>query len=349
LYDEDSGLLNNPSSRAVNVTAYFISGVNMTETFEVNGTYSYGSNYQPLYFKFHLVNTREYWLCQDETTATIYIFNATTTVYTISFVDLAGALDDNPIVEAQRHINGTSHTIEKRKVDIEDKILMALKNGEKYTITLRDGSSHTYGDLLMTSTTTVTLTLKGIEFPKETLMTYKYVRTYGVRAFGTPNGNITITYQDTLKITNQVDIYINYKNGTNAYTGAETADSFNHIWTSALNNTDYQVVLSINHSRYGVYPWKQYFPRTFSDNPWGLGFLGSLPFDTAIIIPSLLILFAAGCFSQINGEVGAFMAVVIAAALAYIGYITIGPSALVVAFTLAVIMAILYAKRRIQT
>lgn len=349
VYDEDTGLFN---PIGCNVTAYYIDGT-VTETFLVNGSYLYESESLLQYFNFNLTNTRQYWLGSTETSGDIHIFEVfddSTTVYTIAFLDLAGALEDYPFVEAQRYVNGTLYTVEKRKVDVDKKIVMALKNGEKYTIVIQDGSSYTFGDLLMTSTTTITLTLKGVDFPKETLLTYKYVRIYGTRAWGVAGtGNITITYQDTLELTTSVKIDINYKNGTNAYTHTETDDSFNHVWASALNNTDYAVVCTITHERYGSYSWKQYFPRTFSDAPWGLDWLGtSLPFATSTIIPMFLILFVAGCFSQINAEVGAFSAVVTALILTYMGWINIPAGALVTAFSLVILMAIIYSKRRVQ-
>lgn len=341
LFDETTG---DPTG-AVNVTAHFQAGAE-PEIFEVNGNFAYGSYIKPIHFLFNLTNDREYWLSDDEDTATIYIFDDSTTTYTITFFDLAGILVDVPYVEARRYVNATLRTVEKRKVDVEDKIVMNLVNGIFYTLVITDGSSYTYGDLLMTSTTTVSLTLKGIEFPKETLLTYKNVRVYGERAFDNPTGNISITYEDLLLQTNSVYISIDYRNGTNAYNATEVVDSFVHTWTSASNNTDYAVVCTINHTRYGVYDWKQYFPALLDSLDWGLDFLGSLPFDTAYILPSLLIVFAAGCFSVLNAEVGAFLATIVAIILAYAGWLPIPAATLIVAFTLSILMALAYAKRR---
>ena len=349
VFDETTGVLKSESERAVNVTSYFIEGVS-SETFEVNGSLTFHIIPYPLYFHFDLgSNDREYWLSEDEG-RNIYIFDATLTTYTISFLDLAGVLKSNPFVEAQRLINGTLMTVEKRKVDIENKIQFSLVQGRTYNIIIQNGESYTFGDLLMTSTTSVQLTIKGIVFTKETLMTYKYVRIYGIRVFGTPNGSITIIYQDTLNMTSSVAIYIKYKNGTNVYTATEYTGSFSHEWSNALNNTDYRVVCTITHGRYGVYSWKQYFPLHLSTMPWSLDWFGtSLPFNTAYIIPAILILFAGGCFSRINAEVGAFSMVIVAIIMAYMGWLPIPGSILVVAFTLAILMALIYAKRVVQT
>ena len=347
-YDEDTGDLYSVGTRTVNITAYFTN--QEPERFELNGTYWYGSAYQPLYFLMNTSVNRQYWTSEGENEETIKVYDCDLTAYTISFLDLAGVLDEYPIVTASRYIGGNLTVVEKRKVDIESKVVMALKNGEKYTIQIMDGSTWTFGDLAMTNIVTIQLTLKGIAFPKETLMTSKYVRIYGLRVFDTPNGTITITYQDTLNMTNSVDIYINYKNGTNVYHAQETSDSFNHEWSNAVNDTDYAVVCTIDHERYGVYTWKNYYPREgFSSMPFGLDFLGSLPFATAYIIPAFFIVFAGGCFSAINKELGAFSMVVVAVLLAYMGWIPISGATLMVAFALVVLMGLVAAKRRVET
>jgi len=210
-----------------------------------------------------------------------------------------------------------------------------------------------FGDYLFTSTTTIELTLKGIEFPKETLLTYKYVRIYATRAFtkifGEWHNYIQIVYEDTLEMTTSVAIYFNYKNGSNAYNTTLYTDSFDLVFDGD-NKTDYRVVANIVHEKYGSYTWKQYFPKSMTDNPWGLDWFGtSLPFPTEYIIPFFLIVFVGGCFTVINAEVGAFMMVVAAVIVCYMWALPISSSALIVSFTLAILMAIIYAKRKVQT
>lgn len=347
-YSEDTGEIYPPSTRAVNITAYFTD--HNPETFELNATYYYGSAYQPLYFSFNTTKNRQYWLGKDENEATIYVYDTDLTTYTIGFYDLAGLLDDYPFVDASRYITGNLTVVEKRKVDVEKKVVMALKNGERYTIKVHDGSTYTFGDLTVTATTTIQLTLKGLDFPKETLLTYKNVRIYGTRVWDpSGTGSISITYEDLLNKTTSVKIDINYRNGTNAYTTTKTDDSFVQAWLSAKNDTDYAVVCTITHEKYGVWEWKQYFPKSLSTAPWGLDFLGSLPFATSIILPGILICFVAGAFSQINAEVGAFMAVVTAIILTYMGWINISAGYLITALSLTILMALIYSKRRVQT
>jgi len=348
VFNETTGF---PTGTTCNVTAHFIG--NLTDSFLVNGSYTYYPASTPLFFVFELgTYDREWWVGELET-STIYIFTEEPNLmltYTVAFLDFGGVLDDYPIVEARRLINGTYHVVDKRQVDEEQKIIFNLMNGQKYQICLRNGASHTFGDLQLTDTTSIQLILKAVDFPKDTLRVYRYVRIYAEREWGIPNGNISITYQDTLELTNSVDIYINYRNGTNAYNATEVTDSFVHTWTSASNTTDYAVVCEIDHARYGVYEWRQWLPQNIgSTPPWGLEFLGNLPFDSYVIIPSLIILIVAGVFSQINAEVGAFLAVIMGAFFTLMGWLPIPSGSLITAFCFAVLMALVYSKRRVST
>lgn len=347
VYEEESG---DWLGTAVNVTVYFTT-IEGAFTFEVNGAYVYRCYQKPEYFRFNTTSPREYWLSDTEDTATIYIFDDTRIEYALSFLDFAGVLDDAPYVEAKFNINGSKHIVEKRKVDATKAVVMNLVSGRRYEIHIRDGdSSYTYGDLYMPSTTTtLQLTLKGLEFPQNIILGYRYMRIYGTRVADNPIGNITITYEDTLDETTSVTFYIKYNNGTNAYNATETANSFQHIWTSAVNDTDYYLVATITHQTLGTITWKQYFPKYFSEPPWSLTFLGTLPFASSTLIPALIIIFVAGCFSVINAEVGAFFATVTAIILTYFGWISIPIGSLVTAFCFALLMAIIYSKRTVQT
>lgn len=349
ILDEDTGLLVPLSERAVNVTAYFAAVAN--EQFEVNGSYLYEPSLTPLYFRFELSTPREYWVSEQDHPIwqEIWIFNTTLTTYYIEFIDLAGTLDDYSYVTAQRKVNGSLTPVEKRKVDVNNRVTMNLKQAEKYTIVIQDGATYTFGDLTMTTDTNPQLTLKGIEFPKETLLTYKYVRIYGERGFSTPTGSIKIIYQDTLAQTENVTLYFRYENGTTVHTYSTSADEFSYNWTSAVNNTNYLVQADITHTKYGSYPWRQLFPSTsLTTNPWALDFLGSLAFNVNMLIPILIIAFVGGCFSVIDAELGAFMMVIAAIIVVYMWGIPIGSGTLIVAFTLAILMAIIYAKRKVE-
>lgn len=344
LFNETTGLM---EAIGVNVTAHFTTGVNITQTFEVNGTYNFGASVKPQYFTFDLTNNREYWLSEDETSAIIYIFDDDTTTYTISFLDLAGTLDEYSFVSAKRYINGTSHTVEKRKVDVEKKIIMNLVDGRKYDIVVSNGASYVFGDLLMTSVQNVQLTLKGLEFPERIILGYKYVRVYATRNMtsGTP---ITIFYEDTLDQTTWVETKVYFQsNNSVAWTNTTTASTFIAYWHGSDNVTDYWCEVTINHAKFGIMTYRQVLPRVFSGNPWGLPFLGILPFNTNLLIPAFILLCVFGVFSALNVVVGLFAGVSMATILAYIGWVPIGPEVLILAWAFVIITALAYGKRRV--
>ncbi len=345
VYDETTGLL---TDQNCTVTVYFAEAQPNYE-FTFNVSHYYVPPYQVRYFHFELgAYDREYWVEPDEYISAIYVFNDTLTGYTINFLDFCGALQTSPYVTAQFYINGTLMTMDKRKVDAQGSITISLVNTRKYVIKLSgSGTTYTWGDLLMTDQLTIQLVLKAILFPKETLLTYRYLRVYAFRELNTPTGTITTYYEDTKAATTSVAIYINYKNGTNAFNITETAHSFSLAWSNAANDTDYQIVAEISHELYGDMTWKQYLPRGMSEAPWSLAFLGvSFPFESAYLLPALLIVFVAGCFSVLNAEVAAILTVITAIILTYMGWIPISTGSLVTAFAFAILMGLSYAKRR---
>ncbi len=348
------GLYNETTSylllTGVNVTIYFANGTR--ETINVNGTYAYPSLPKPEYFRFDLAanNDREYWLADSESFADIYIFTDGTNVYDIKFLDLSGALDTYQFVSAKRYVNGTLMAIDKRKVDIEDKVQMALIEGYIYTLILENSASYTYGEFLPTSDTTVELTLTGLEFPQETLLGYTTVYNTISRVHNTPNGTITVYYNDTASETTSVFIEITLQNGVQVYNATEVAQIFTHNWNNALNNTDYRVELTITHTVYGTVEKIMSLPGLVNmaggAAPWSLAFLGNFPFASSSLIPILLILFAAGLFSVVNAPFGALIAVIMAGIFTYWGWLELSQATLITAFALVILFGISYAKRR---
>ena len=343
VYDEDTGLLKGASERAVNVTAYFEGA--FTETFEVNGTYKYMPLMRPLYFYMNVSNPRQYWL-SIENRKTIYIFDTSTTTYVINFLDLAGVLDENPYVEAKRYINGTLHIVEKRKVDVERKVVMNLKNGEKYTLTIEDGTSYTFGDLTMTDDTTVRLTLKGVDFPPDFALAYKYVRAYAYRE----NTTIVTTYEDTKFDTYMVEIWIKFENGTVAYYQNYTdTNSFVDEWNGADPTLDYYELCQIMHNQFGVLDFATSLPAGWGGSPFNLDILGFLPFGvvTSAIIPAVLIIGATLLFSSLTVGVGGIFMCAIASFVTAVGWYPIDPSTLVICWIIAILLGIVQARKRL--
>ena len=334
---------------SVYVTAFYTVAGRSPERFLVAGQYGYNTSVQPQYFHFELGDyDREYWLAPNENDINIYILNSTFTQYTINFLDSAGVLNDYPFVAAKGYINGSLVTLQKEQVDSVGNINLNLVNGFKYTLTLDSGSSEiTFGDVVMTSATGVQLILKAIYFPKETLLTYRYMHIYPIR-----NGtDITINFEDTQNNTSNVDLSIVDSDGAEQYSSTQSSQTFSVTWSSAVANESYTVSASVNHTVYGVLDYSWYLVGTldFDAEPFSLAFLGEIPnVNTAYLIPALLALFAAACFSVLSLEVGILAFLCVATIERMFNWLPIPMGLLVAGWALGLLAVLMLARRRIN-
>jgi len=344
LYDETDGTRDG----AVSVTVHF-SGLS-SESISVDGTYIYTEDTKPEYFVFDLVdNDREYWLDTTENTGTtIHIFNASTTVYTITFIDLSGVLGTYSFVSARRQVNATTYTIEKRQADSNNKVVMSLISGSYYDLRIEDSTTVDYGREYFGSDVTVEIVLSGMEFPPTIVEGYKYVRIWAYRDADDAS-ILRVNYEDLQTETNNVSITYYYIDGTSAYETYSTSDSFISSWSTADENTTYYVVAEIDRDT-GPMEYRQVLARTWGrTNPWSLDFLWpSAPFSTDILIPALIVLCVAGVFSSLNVPIGALAAVATSIVLWWIWGLSIPEEALLIALVMALLLGFQYAKRRVQ-
>lgn len=269
-------------------------------------------------------------------------------LYTFEVNNFAGLT--NTYLESVINVGGYNRIVERQSCNVINLIPFYMIFSHHYTLRLiSDQGSYTWGDFIALSDTAISLTVRGVDFPKETLYKFKYVRVYGLRIFANPYGNISIIYEDLLTMTNSVTIYINYLNGTNAYNATEYSNAFVHEWLSAKNNTDYCARIVIDHSRYGVYEWKQLFTRTNTVNPWDLGWLGKTQFDSSTLIAVLIVIFSGGCFSMVNPEIGAFAACATATILRFMGWLPVPIELLIGAWAFTIIFAVVMARVRVRT
>ena len=335
----------------VTVTAHYADDTDIPDySFILNGGWVYPPDYSVQYFEFLFDDgtTRQYWIDPSEIITDLYVFKATDpTSYVINFLDYTGVLQTYPYVTIKASVNGTLYTVEKRKVDEQNSIGANLILGEKYQLVIgNDEYSFVYGDMLATATTGVQLILRGVDFPKETLLMFKNVVLYGLRDFS--SSSISFYYADSLNATTSVNVVFTDSLGTVAYNQTFTADYVNLNWTSAVNATSYQLDVSVVHEEYGDFTWSQYFTNEAGEGPaiFDFSFLGTWTVDMTYLFPAILILFVAACFSALNAEVGAVLTVIVAALLTWIGWIPIPAGFLVAALALAILMALVYNKRR---
>lgn len=345
-YDEDSGLFNGETAT---VTVYYSTDF-YSENFTLDESYTFNTLLVPQFFRIYTTGgTREYWLHPSQDTATIYVStSASLTSYTVEFRDLSGILTSYPYVEVYRVIGGSSRIVERRKVDKENKVMVSLKMGERYTLKLSDGlsSSVTYGDVLFTSTTSLTLSVKGTEFPDTIVQGYMYVRVYATRDMSA--GTVTVNYADLMEKTTSVTIYVYFMdNDSIATSDTETASSFVYNWLNADNSTDYYCVVTISHQQFGNMHYRQILPRLFGENPWGMPFLGSLPFNTNLLIPTFMAFAIIGVFSRLSLAAGCIVAPATFTLFSYLGWLPISLSVQVIIWALGVMLAIVVAREKV--
>jgi hypothetical protein len=338
-YDEETGYLLDEN---VTVDIFYDTGGYPVYSYDFNGSWVFPVSPQALYFRFTFEDnsTREYWVDPSEDVLPVYIFKGDTTDYVINFLDTTGILKDYPYVTAKRYVNGTLHTIEKRKVDEYNSVLMSLVYGRTYVITLgSEENTYTFGDLTTTATTGIQLILRGVDFPRGSLIQTD-IRMYGVR----DNTTITVAYSDASEATVNVTLTFYDSSLTSVYSVTFTNNSFTLVWSSAESDMSYMVMATINHDTYEQQTWKQYFPAVGSAEGFDWSFLGDWGFDSTMIIPAFIIIFAAGCFSKVNAYVGAVLMCVTALILTWIGWIVIPVGLLVAGFALAILMGLVYVK-----
>jgi hypothetical protein len=348
----------------VTVRAYPYIGVTF-DTFQFNSTnspYIWNLSYVPIYFTYEwnltTLQHREYWLSSNDNTNwtgtgqnyRCFFSTEDQTTYILSFLDYAGLLGTYPYIKISD--GGTYNTVEKRLVDAQNTVSVSLVPGKTYDIWLSGATDYFYGTITPTYVTGIQLVVRDIDFTsleaKKQLLLYQYVHAYAQRDFLNPTGAITVSYEDLTSKTTSVLVTIT-NNGTTVYSGTFTAQTFSYTWNSAVNATSYEVTVAVNHQTFGLFDFKQYLLGEYqkADEPFSLAFLGSsMGISTAMLIPALLIIFVAGCFSELTSEVAAILTVIVAIVLTSLGWIDIGQGAIISTLALAVMSGIVAMKRR---
>lgn len=347
-----------------NVTAHFSSGTGADESFLVNHAYIYNTTNTVRYFSYEYnfsgnIQHREYWLDPTEVNQPFMLWlafspYATNHDYTISFLDYTGQLQTYPYIEIINVGFGSYYT-EKKLIDVQTIVVANLREGGRYQIRYTDGTTvKIFGEITTTATIGIQLVVRGVDFTsdaaKKQLLLYQYVHAYAQRDFLNPIGAITVSYEDLTSQTTSVTITIT-DNGTTVYNTVYTSQTFSDTWNSAVNSTSYEVTISVVHATFGSFHFNQYLLGEYqkASDPFSLAFLGSsMGISTAVLLPALLIIFVAGCFSELTSETAAILTVIIAIILSALGWINIGQGAIISALALAVMSGIIAAKRRMN-
>lgn len=333
--------------------------------FNITGSASNTTNVDlttALYFDFLVIDNsttpfttyhHQYWITPSDSTMTEYkvFFDHNDAQYVINFLDMVGRLQTYPYIMATANIGGIVFPIEKRPVDVQNSVNFMLTVGSRYNITYSDGTTIVpYGELAATAITGIQLIIRGVDFPKTSLLLSDFVHAYALRDFLNPTGAITVSYEDTSNNTDNVNVLI-----TNATSGLTVLDldfpsnnTFVYTWASAVNATNYQVLVNVTHSTFGELIFRQYLlgENSVASSPFDLSFLGSVGFNTAWFLPALLIVFVAGCFSELTSEAAAILTVIVAIILVWMGWLSISSGIVVAALALSIMAAVIASKRR---
>jgi hypothetical protein len=276
------------------------------------------------------------------------IYNQTIYQYTITFADTTGQLKNYPFATIY---DQAGNAVERRKMDSQYKIQAGLMLGQKYSIEV---GIYSIGDFLTTTDLSPEIVVPVLTFPDPVNIGFLYIKAYADRSYdGAVFDTIRFIYEDVSNNgtgnTNTVYLYIYFQDDMTIadqqiWVGK---DIIAYSWATVDKNTDYYLVAIINHNYYGRLDYRTVLPRGFSNTtPWGLDFLGTLPFNSAYLIPSFILLVVAGIFSTLNAPVGLLATVVTASFLSYEGWLPIGVDVLVFCFALVFIFGIVMARRR---
>jgi hypothetical protein len=335
-------------------------GTNLTLLVNPGAGFSPAEN--PLYFEYiynysGTVYHRYYW-CDDDEVANggdFHIYFAENLTPVAFNIFAYGSISQNFVGGAFMTVKSAggaiyqNHTIEKIPVDVLGDAAFLLKSNAQYDVSLSsdDGSTtYAFGDVSVVSSA-ITLSIPQRAFPEEVLLQYPYVTFYGYRDFDA--NTIVLMYNDTKAQTNSFEALFTDSDGTLVYnyTVAST-DNLAVTWILADDATTYYVSVEVDHALYGDLSWTQTFYREGGSDValFSFAFLGDWSFNTAYIVPALLVLFIACCFSVLNAEAGAVLATIAGIVLAYFGWLPVPAGMLVSAFAFSILMALVYNKRR---
>jgi hypothetical protein len=244
--------------------------------------------------------------------------------------------------------------VQRAPVDVNKAVQVASVYGQTYNviITGNQGSgtyTYSFGDLLFSTVTPISLTLNGIGFPSNVQLAYQYNRCNAERTPSTDYTAITTNYQDTSGYIANVTVTICDETGAVVYTNSylDTTD-FTDTWLNAQANITYTESVSVNSIEYGAISYAYTLPAKGSaqSDPWYLP-LGTISeFDIGSIIPMAAIGICFFLFTPKNAYLGGVLAAAVAAVEVYMGWININIGFIMGAFIFSVLAGITYVKRR---
>jgi len=339
LFGENSTFLG-----GINVTGYDLDG---SYTFMVNRSYVAGFDQRPILFAFDVSGSIQRRLYVIADVETFYVFQPESPFYIYEFTvrDYTGLIGlQDAYLEAIRSVNSTEYMMERMQVqETVNDIPLTLSYGSVYTIRMYfiDGATYAFGYFVAGIDPTPTLNLRNLAFSRRAQLTFSHVTVEATRPTWT---NIIVNYNDSLAQTNLVEVWANYRNGTNAWYANSTLDNVQFNWGAANNITDYQIVLSSNHTFFTQLNFTWYLGGAHT-HPVALDFSifgtwGGIP--GANMFPAMIIITTGMIFSAYTLPEAGIVIVAMTAILRYLDWITMEWDLIMLSLGLSVIIAIMF-------
>ena len=240
-------------------------------------------------------------------------------LYLVNIFDLAGLTDAT--VETQINVAGFTRTVERHNLDVSNPMPFYLSWAHSYGLKITSNQGSYTWQITPTSEQTITkIAEKGmfpITLPGQNLT---------VLAGRMNDTWIQVNYTDAESLTSWVNVIIKHRltGGTwlTDYSFNQTGHTVQVNWYSADSDTDYRVIVQA--MRNGTQIEHTAFCQALAatSNPWDNAFtdlFDDLPFPAKNLVGIAIVFFFAGIFSVADRVLGAFMVVIVAALMTYIG------------------------------
>jgi len=330
---------------AINCTVY--KQTESPENFELDGSHTLSAELIPTvaHFDIGYNESRTYHLYLDF--EEIYVIKPTDPYYTYYFsvVDFIGL--EWGYLESLVNLNGTDTVCERQTIAIMNNIPFTFSWGRTYKMRLVCNlGEYVYGVYVAGATTEFTLVISKDMFPEGRTD----IGDLTVSATRMNASWIQCIYIDANSSTTWVHFaFHEFGNATAFHTYNTTSNSVTYNWYEGFSTMDYFVIVRILHENLGLKTWTFTCPADVVGlgNPFiALRLLGDFPFDPAQIPAVAIIIVFMAAFSWWNAPLGIIVTVLVAFALAWLGWLAVGWTWLATSGSMGFILALAMKKDR---
>jgi len=274
----------NADAGTVLVTAHLKGG---TEEFNISSPVWWSDPELPVAFSWPVYSATRYIYVTAEENFTVTLPYDTIGIYSMTVKDkTATGGSAAAYLEAYRDIGGSETLVERMKIIFGNPTPLNLMVGSVYHIKVlfADGSRYDWGYFTATSTTSVNVIIRVVEFGDGAQMIYGTIHVDAERT----GALITVDYLDDRDNTIWSNVTIRERNGPIVLSVPHTNSSYTLNWASANTSLGYTVVVEGEHTEFGIWgrSWTLDPTWSFPAFPTLTGIYGSASSD---LLPFLLV------------------------------------------------------------